>query len=571
MSRKAKLHLLLCILMTSLLVFTSCSSAATTTSPASSTSDTSATADSTTASTEPTATPDTPLGKYDPPISITTIRSIDNTRTYMPGETWENNLWTQAYEEQLGIKLSYLWTAPSNEFDAKMNIAIASDDIPDMLYLKYDQFYRLAKSGKLADLSESFENLANPVMKDTVTNYLDGMVSKATTFDGKLLGLGNPPGATNFLELWYRDDWLANVGLSAPKNFDDVIAMMYAFAKEDPNKNGTPTVGLGVSKELWGGGMGLEGFFNAYHSYPNLWVEKDGKLAHGSIQPETKAALEKLAKLYADGVLDKDFAIKGIWAEAADDIVKDKIGLAFGPLWFGLWKCNDVMVNHPNTATWTCMPIPSADETPALSQQSIMIDYVACMSKDAKNPEALIKINNLQHYLDRDSETRVAKYHYQADPDGNVVSNFFHKIIQIDYDVMYNINSVDMVKTALETGDESKLDTEMLDFYKLAKSYMDGTDMKGYGAYATDGPGGGAVIANEILAKKLYLNDSFFGPSSDTMNAKLGNLMSKENEVFTKIIMGAPISEFDDFVEYWNSQGGSEITAEVNDWFANTK
>ena len=146
MSRKAKLHLLLCILMTSLLVFTSCSSVATTTSPASSTSDTSATADSTTASTEPTAAPDSPLGKYDPPITITTIRSIDNTRTYMPGETWENNLWTQAYEEQLGIKLSYLWTAPSNEFDAKMNIAIASDDIPDMLYLKYDQFYQIGRA-----------------------------------------------------------------------------------------------------------------------------------------------------------------------------------------------------------------------------------------------------------------------------------------------------------------------------------------------------------------------------------------------------------------------------------------
>jgi putative aldouronate transport system substrate-binding protein len=50
------------------------------------------------------------------------------------------------------------------------------------------------------------------------------------------------------------------------------------------------------------------------------------------------------------------------------------------------------------------------------------------------------------------------------------------------------------------------------------------------------------------------------------MVERLSTLDQMENEVFTKIIMGAAdISEFDKFVEDWKRLGGDDITREINE------
>ena len=44
-----------------------------------------------------------------------------------------------------------------------------------------------------------------------------------------------------------------------------------------------------------------------------------------------------------------------------------------------------------------------------------------------------------------------------------------------------------------------------------------------------------------------------------------------QNEIFVKIILGAPIVEFDKLVEDWNKLGGEQMTKEVNDYYASMK
>ena len=47
---------------------------------------------------------------------------------------------------------------------------------------------------------------------------------------------------------------------------------------------------------------GLDALFALYNSYPEMWVTDDnGNVMYGSIKPETKTALENIAKLVADG------------------------------------------------------------------------------------------------------------------------------------------------------------------------------------------------------------------------------------------------------------------------------
>ena len=55
-----------------------------------------------------------------------------------------------------------------------------------------------------------------------------------------------------------------------------------------------------------------------------------------------------------------------------------------------------------------------------------------------------------------------------------------------------------------------------------------------------------------------------YSGQTDTMAAKWANLQKLEEETFAKIILGqAPIDEFDNFVEKWYNEGGSEILEEI--------
>ena len=562
--------ILLALLLVAAMLLSACGGAKKVEEPA----DTNSTEKSSTAEPEPKKADDGPLTKYDPTITLTTIRGIEPSRTFMPGETWDNNIWTKAFEEKLGIKFNYLWTCPATEFEQKVNVAIASDELPELMCIKYDQFYRLAAAGKLADITDAFDKYAGESLRRNMTEIANGVGLEMDKYKGKLYGIGDPPGyALSGHMLWFRDDWVRNVGAQNPKTWDDVINLMYAFTKNDPNKNGKPTYGMGVDKSLFDTGTGLEGFFAAYNAYPwKMWIEKDGKLEYGGIQPECKEALAMLQKLFNDGIIDKEFAIKGEWDNYPDDMIQDKVGLEFGPVWVGDWTPGDIMVNHPKEATWTCMEIPSAKGGIAKRPVQGKQNNVTCMRADTKHPEAMIKILNLGKALMTDEGTAEGKYHDQKDGD-QTVNNFFHyqDLFSGGDNVNWNYECAVKVTEALASKDPSKLNDEQKSYYDRSVAYLEGTDMKGYRSLKEFGPDGAQTLWYKSWEAGNTLPNAFYGPNTDTMNAKLGNLEQKLKEIFTKIIMGSPMDEFDKWVKYFNDQGGAEITKEVNDWYAEVK
>src|SRR5690606_33015050 len=127
--------------------------------------------------------------------------------------------------------------------------------------------------------------------------------------------------------IWIRVDWMEKLGLQPPKTMDDVLAISKAFTERDPDGNGKPdTYGLGFTKNLWGGAMGLEGFLAGYNAFPNIWVEDSaGKLVFGSIQPEVKTALLALQNMAKSGQIDPEFGIKD-GGKVSELIASGKIG-----------------------------------------------------------------------------------------------------------------------------------------------------------------------------------------------------------------------------------------------------
>ena len=107
-------------------------------------------------------------------------------------------------------------------------------------------------------------------------------------------------------EMWIRQDWLDSLGLEAPRTWDELVKVAEAFVTQDPDGNGEDdTIGiLGPSNSdhmnaIGGNQYGLDPLFSSFQSYPQYWLQgEDGTVEYGSIQPETRDALEKISELY---------------------------------------------------------------------------------------------------------------------------------------------------------------------------------------------------------------------------------------------------------------------------------
>lgn len=504
-----------------------------------------------------------PMAKYSPAVTVSVIEATSSTRKYPEGDSYESNVWTKGYEQDLGIKFEYQWVVDQAQFNDKLNVSIASDDLPEMMNIPYNQFYKLAKAGKLLDISQLFTKNANALIKENAEKA-NKFAFNNCTVNGKLYGIAKDPEITTGGFLWIRDDWMKKLNLTAPKTADDVIKIAKAFVEQDPDGNGKKdTFGLGMSKDIWGGGMDMVGFANAYHAYPKIWIQKNGKLEYGSIQPELKTALQKMQGMYKDGLLDKEFTLKGAWDKAPDTIKASQTGMIYGPGWVPYWVLTDVIKDNPQ-ATWTPYPIPSADNNPAIYQLDARVNTVACLTTKAKNPEALLKMMNFAVDKLYGEKTLERKYH-----DENGIETFFFSKIDGTVPEPFNWCRQPAIKVteALKTGDATKLNPEQKGYYDRAKVWQDSKDTSGWGSFAIFGPGGTSLLGNEAYDKKAYFLNKFTGPDTTTMISKKSNIDSKENEIFTNIIMGASIDEFDKWVKYFNDQGGVLITKEVNEWW----
>lgn len=345
---------------------------------------------------------------------------------FKEGESLENNVWSHAYEDQLGITLQYAWTTPLAQYAQKLNVSIASDDLPDLMWVDAAQLKRMVEDDMLADLTDVYANYAAEFTNKVLTDD-GGSAMEAATFGGKLYGLPHIQSGYGSTEvLWVRADWLEKLGLDTPKTMEDVLNAARAFATQDPDGNGVDdTYGIGINKGLLASNnlayAVLDGFFNAYHAYPTIWVETADGLAYGGVQPEMKNALAELQSLYAEGVIDPEFGVKDA-VKVSEDANSGKVGMFYGYF----WNCasgwlQDGKVNDPSI-DWVAVPISSIDSEPASAMAPFATTYYTVVSKDCEHPEAAVKMYNLvlEKMFGATAEPEV----YNATPDNIAVFNY---------------------------------------------------------------------------------------------------------------------------------------------------
>ncbi|MCR5715417.1 MAG: extracellular solute-binding protein [Lachnospiraceae bacterium] len=495
------------------------------------------------------------MKKYEEPITLTFAKA-EVVTNYPAGSDAQNNALYQMWEDVMGIKVENSILSASDAMTEKLQLAIASDEIPDFAVVDAMTLDSLIKNDMVTDMTDIYEAWATDNLKAVVGQQNNALFAP-TISDGRYMAIpvANTLG-DSYPILWVRSDWLENLGLSAPTTMDEVFEIAEKFTTEDPDGNGEQdTYGLYLDKDL----NGLDAIMAAYEVYSKdeYWVKQDdGSYIAGCTNPEAKIPLEKLANLYEIGGIDHEFAVKDA-AKEEELIAAGKIGIYIGYFYSPLMVMKDSVVNVG--ADWTAVPMPAAEGygtyKPGVNLNVYGYIYA---KKGISNPEAIVVM--LNHLCDGFAVPDM--------DDGN--NEFYDKFNELASDpeisaagpnnlmpfqMQGNINWGEKFTEAIENGE----------------TYVDGKNADYQNVISTE-------LSEEMswAWKKVYLEgykvmdmdnvrySDYTGAPTDTMSKTMSLLNTQKLTDYISIIMGdQPVDYFDTFVETYNSIGGTKICEEI--------
>ena len=211
----------------------------------------------------------------------------------------------QKVEDATGVNLEIEWVL-SDVTDEKITLAMANPSTMPMIITHSGSLtgniVSAAKAGAFVDLndyiwdSEKYPNLSQ----------MNKSVAETLSVDGALIAIPRTRDIGRY-GLSYRQDWADAVGITEePKTIDDVYDMLYKFTYDDPDGNGkNDTYGMEMTSYT-----GPFDIIQTWFGVGNGWAEVDGKLIPVHMQPEYKEALDWIKKVYDDGLMPKDWAVR---------------------------------------------------------------------------------------------------------------------------------------------------------------------------------------------------------------------------------------------------------------------
>ena len=222
--------------------------------------------------------------------------------------------WVKYMEEKTNIHWN--WNlVPSDSYQEKKNLVLASQDLPDMFYgggiSKADEV-SYGGLGIFIPLNKYIEE-SMPNFKAAAERWPE-LYTSVVTLDGNVYGLPKiwptPHGTTT--KYFINTAWLDALGLDMPKTLDDLYTVLAAF-RDHPelsengamipfggrNNSGNQIDQLVLSAYGLLGGSGKQGFSN--------YEVVDGEVKYAATLPQYKEALAYIKKLYDDGLIDNEY------------------------------------------------------------------------------------------------------------------------------------------------------------------------------------------------------------------------------------------------------------------------
>ncbi|MFO7631432.1 MAG: hypothetical protein R6W76_02775 [Caldilinea sp.] len=375
------------------------------------------------------------------------------------------------------------------------------------------------------------------------------------------MGIPNvQPQADAPIMAWVRQDWLDKLGLAGPETLDDVEAIARAFIEQDPDgDDAANTFGLTGTMNPVGVPSNLHGFdaiFNAYGAFPEIFFrDESGQIVYGSVQPETKEALARLAAMYKDGVIDPEFATKNT-DKSNEIVVGGRGGIMMGPWWVPWWPLADSVSNDPN-ANWQPYMLKDKEGNYTFAMGDYTYGFVV-VKKGYPHPEVALKILNVQNDLSYGLNDAPQFYpnfneiwtllfpipflieqpyvvermarEYQEALDGTLDPAIFNEAMKIEFDQIQQ----DIAATRSDSSN-----------WAVRMARLDAAQLLA---------GGYDEVRTDPVASRVFATDPTW-PA----------LQKLEEETFLQIITGArPLDDFDAFVQEWSNSGGAALLEKMN-------
>lgn len=208
-------------------------------------------------------------------------------------------------EERYNLDITVVALPGWSDAVAKITLLMTDEtQRPDIIWWwnMEEDFVKWVDAGLLVDVSPYMDKYT--VMRDYYNGIDPAILFYASSDDGSIYRIPGDVAEPCCETLWIRQDWLDNLNLEVPTTLDELEDVLYAFTNDDPDGNGVKdTYGLGGDgydiRAFWpwiqgsGDGLGADGFKLA----------DDGTYVFGAATQDRKIWLERVAKLYADGVI----------------------------------------------------------------------------------------------------------------------------------------------------------------------------------------------------------------------------------------------------------------------------
>lgn len=301
--------------------------------------------------------------------------------------------------------------------DIFATLTISSNDANDSAF-----YEELIASGSIQPLPEdlsAWPNLEKMMESLSYTRYKDGRYYAIPRLSFTDTSLSCTDAA-----MIVRRDWMENLGLSDPQNLEEFIALVTAFAKEDPDGNGrNDTAGYNVNALSALGKWVILGIAPECNTWS--WIEEDGRFIPSWYSARFRDVVTAYRTLYESGGLDPDFYTKNS-NEILEDFAAGRLGALeykSSPGALQLLKEQwDAYNTEPFEDCVDVLPIFAAADGTTWANRSSLFWSESFISSSA-GEETLSRILSLYDYLLSDEGLLLTRYglegvDYTVDADG---------------------------------------------------------------------------------------------------------------------------------------------------------
>ncbi|MUL40148.1 extracellular solute-binding protein [Streptomonospora sp. PA3] len=251
---------------------------------------------------------------------------------------------------------------PWPDAQQSINNALAGGDAPDVLEVGNDQVANWASQGAIMDVTSRTEQW------DAVAD-MDQAAVDYGKYDGSQYGI---PWFSGVRTLYYRADWLKDIGMDPPQTWDELVEVAKAIEEEKgvPGFAAPTDFTNGIASFIWSNGG-------------EIAVRQDGEWQGRLTSPETREAIEFYAGLTTGEKVSPQSYVGENELVPLADMANSEVGMYIDGGW-ALTSMEEQAEDPAVLENIEAAPIPGADGTaPAFAGGSALTVFATTEHPDA--------------------------------------------------------------------------------------------------------------------------------------------------------------------------------------------